>query len=195
VERLDDEVLNLLAEDAQLAHLCMQTLIRIRDGFYDPDYVNALFQKPQSIRPDQCDAYWFLKIHQAVSIGDVMYGVWDIGAMPGADADVVGNTQKLAAFNNGTPFEAVFDPHRGYTGSAGDGSFAWTQPIMLDQYLRTGSVKSQQFEPMSVPFEVGQTAARTTFLHLLEDSGVARWPYGSTRIFLFIKVNTSLWNS
>jgi hypothetical protein len=36
----------------------------------------------------------------------------------------------------------------------------------------------------AIPLEIGHTDASRTWLHLVESGALARWPYGSTRLFV-----------
>lgn len=113
---------------------------------------------------------------------------------PGADADREGNSRLLADLPE--PFRAVVSPDQNSDDQ--DGYLYWDCPIKVEvstgepEIAADGSVAPRiavrQLLPGSAPLEIGSTKASTTLMHLRRERKVARWPYGSDRIWLLAEV-------
>lgn len=102
-----------------------------------------------------------------------------VGVGPAADRLVDENNKRLAGLPDWA--RAEFSPIVG-SGYCDDGSFEWTRPLRLYTHGPDGKRASYVSKPWTLPLEVGRTTASRTLLHIAEDNGVARWPYGSNRI-------------
>jgi hypothetical protein len=181
---LNDKAIQLFIEEPEWSTLSLQVLRRLNDDYYDQEIVDAIFQHWEGRDVTQLDAFWFARIYSLLCEGDVLCGFWDIGQTPGPDKDIAGNNSKLSILHK-VGIEARFVPIAGYAGSDGDGCFVWREPMKLGQVLTEGSVKERVFERGRLPLEVGSTKPTATYRHLLLDGGVARWAYGSTKVWVF----------
>lgn len=115
--------------------------------------------------------------------------------MPGPDADRIGNAEKLAKTH--PRFEAVLDMDQ--NGADCDGTLSWTGPLRVSRptgaFFYPSSCKNAEQSILvygtevagrSVPLEVGDSWPSRTLMHLKQYGAVARWPYGSELIWLFL---------
>jgi len=157
-----------------------QYVTRLRSGFWEISYVNSLFQLGFA-NWDLYAAYCFAHLHAWIGVGKVLMAAVDIGFEPLADCEIEGNDKLLAALPE--PFSGRF-----CGGSRGcDGYVKWSEPIEFGQIDCTGREIVVIIPPRSVPLEVGYTNPDTTLYHILGDHALARWPYGSKRIHLFVR--------
>lgn len=165
---------------------------RFRDDDYDPQYVARIGQTQRQ------PAYWpleqvasFLAVHAGLMSGKYAHVEVAVGAQPGPDADRAGNAAKLRGTHR--QFHAELDMDQ--NGADCDGWLSWDAPISLNRSSGLGLVTpcgtapvemSMHVEAHGVPLEVGSSKASRTYLHLLQEGGVARWPYGDDRIYLLL---------
>lgn len=181
--RAIDEVFQ---EDPARLALAHQYLVKLKDGFFDRDYVDALVQRPEQCRAvDLYDGYYIGEIHAAVALGDIAYGFIEIGQVPTSNRREAENNRRLAMGLAGTPLRAVATASSPHSGSDGDGYVAWDKAVTLQQTTMNGALMQTTLEPACLPLEIGTIASTTTYLHLRR-SGVARWPYDQTRLWFFI---------
>jgi hypothetical protein len=132
---------------------------------------------------DHMEAYWFGRVHAAICDGRVAFASIDLGRPPLRNHDVDGNQAIIDAAK--PSLRVLFMPAHGGSGDAGDGTVSWDGPIEM----HTASDGMVTVGPGSMPLEVGTTSATTTFRHLVANGdSVARWPYGSTRLWLLLRV-------
>ena len=137
----------------------------------------------------------FVQIHSLIGAGDVAYTCISTGGTPGPDADRVGNSRKLD--DTIEPFRAALDMSQNRADS--DGVLRWHEPLKISRstgaHFYPSACRRGQYslvtyptirEPGSAPLEVGDSWPSRTLLHLWEDGAVARWPYGSKLIWLFV---------
>lgn len=137
----------------------------------------------------------FAQIHSLIGAGDIAYTYISTGGTPGPDSDRVGNARKL----EGTlePFQAKLDMHQ--NGADSDGVIWWGEPLKISRstgaHFYPSACRKEAYslvtfptmrESGSAPLEVGDSWPSRTLLHLWEEGAVARWPYGSELIWLFI---------
>jgi hypothetical protein len=164
-------------------------LLELRDRMQCGDVpdIESIVQKGEGFDYDVYDAYAFLRVHQILFSGVVARSRIEVGRMPYPDRCIKENNDALRTLPR--PFEACFAPQRG-RGANSDGSFSWTEKISA---CRTSLVdlpiyRLVDVEPRDVPLEVGTTAASKTWSHLIM-GGVARWPYESKWIYLYVVPN------
>ena len=171
-----------------LAALSAEVLGRLRGRtYYEPELVDAIFQKWDRFPLTIEDAYGFLLVYCDMMIGQIRIARVHVGFRPGADKDVAGNQAKLLA---------GLQPQFGasFWGGAGDhdGDFAWHDHLHLGGYINVNGVLVDGPE-VTVPagnlaLEVGYQEVGKTFSMLREQRGVARWPYDSEDIWVLYRV-------
>lgn len=153
---------------------------RIKTDFWERDYVNSCFQLAYN-NIDVYAAYCFAHFHSWIGIGKVLTAAIEIDCGPKRDSDVSGNHTALQALPE--PFSAAF--WGGHDDC--DGYVKWSEPIEFGQIDCTGREIVVEISPRSVPLEVGFTRPDRTIYHILGEKGLARWAYGSERIYLFVR--------
>lgn len=137
----------------------------------------------------------FVQIHSMIGAGDVAYTCIGTGGVPGSDADRLGNARKLVGTID--PFQAELDMHQ--NGADSDGILHWDGPLKISRSTRAhfypSACRNETYSLVtypttrdagSAPLEVGDSWPSRTLLHLWEEGTVARWPYGSELIWLFV---------
>lgn len=178
-----------LAQEPQWGPVLVQYIEQMQNGFYPQGFVNAVYQPAFDWYPDIYTAYCFAHVNAWIGTGLVLTAKVEAGEEPLPDRDVEGNNAILNELPR--PFEAEF------TGPASnwdkdDGVFSWTEPVEFGQILYTGTEKVSIVAPRRISLEVGTTQADTTLCHILQNGGLARWPYGSIWIYLFVPTNELL---
>jgi len=149
-------------------------------------------------RPSKWPAYQtaaFAYLHALVGSGDVAFTPIRTGGTPGPDADRVGNASLLK--ETLLPFTADLDMTQ--NGADADGRLDWGRRIFLPRstgtfFYEDSCAKGHQsrldfkasYHASSAPLEVGDSWPSRTLMHLWQYGAVARWPYGSRFILLFI---------
>lgn len=140
------------------------------------DWAHVIVQKWNE-EYDVFDAHCFLEIWWRIQRHEV--AVIPLGPIPPPSNDRNREHNNGAMASLPSPFSGVFV---GGTGDD-DGCISWNEP------LTAGEAFPEAIPPGSLPLEVGYTAAWTTLRHWFYGFGVARWPYGSERLYLLIRVH------
>lgn len=154
-----------------------ECLKMMRDRQYSD--LDSIHQRSAHLEHTIYDAYAFCQMRILVASSDVLRFTIDVGCEPSSDCQIDLNNAALSDLP--VPFTAVFRPEAG-RGAKSDGHLKWDKKIMAFAYDGTGI----QVDPISVPLEVGTTLASRTLVHVYQDRGVARWPYGSDKIYVFL---------
>lgn len=174
---------------------------RLRRGKADDWLIRAFGQPFGGWDPGQL-AYLYRLWEFWVS-GELAVGRLYLGHTPEADRERDANQESLNAlslldehpdqpgFSARVDFDQTVSPH-------GDGWLSWSNPIKLGMFVPGHECPGgpgcegawahiePQPAPRGVPLEIGSTDTMTTYMHLLEGVGVARWPYGSERVVLLV---------
>jgi hypothetical protein len=155
------------------------TKTRLNAGEYDRDFVAAIMQKSRDAF-DIYDAYAFSWFWVRLLRGVIKAVRIHVGDVPSRDHEVELNNEKL----KGVPkaFAVTFDNDKA---NENDGIVVWDAPIVASSLHADGSTSEYVLEQGSAPLEVGYTDGRKTVQHIWEEAGVARWPYGSSILYLF----------
>jgi hypothetical protein len=168
---------------------------RLRRGdFYDPDIAHAIFQTHMERRIDIVDAWAFAQIWTRLRLGEIAAVTIDVGSGPSKDVHRAENQATLSralerpqdlkdGHGEQATFEAWIDQSQNCAGC--DGTLRWSTPIAMGCGEGTWTCGPQS----GVPLEVGTTCIETTLGHLLLSHALARWPYGSECITLFVAPN------
>lgn len=169
----------------------------LRTKRWSTDYVNAIGQthwhQPERWPLEQI--YSFMMVHSMIMEGDV--GKVQISANGEPSADRERATNQAGLHDLLGPFTAWVDPDQN-SDDYGDGWLEWNEPIQVEQSvgyahidLATGRsapvILVKTLPPARVPLEIGYTLPSKTHDHLLRFKGVARWAYGSDRLWLFAR--------
>jgi hypothetical protein len=104
----------------------------------------------------------------------------EVGECPGPNEDKDGNSAKLADLPH--PVRAAFDPATTFWMLDCDGFLAWDEPVSA-----VAGEEVITIEPQTVPLEVGYMPSGKA-AYGLRNTGLARWPYGSTEIIVALPV-------
>lgn len=137
----------------------------------------------------------FAFLHALIGAGKVAWVPISTGGTPGPDRDRTGNAALLQ--DTCPPFSAELDMTQ--NGADSDGTLDWDQPIQLERstgayFYEDGCRSTTQsrltylatVQPAWAPLEVGDSWPSRSLMHLAQFGAVARWPYGSKYILLFI---------
>lgn len=176
------------------APMLMEAKDRLRAGQrWSPDFVDAVGRDRWDQWPlHQVDA--FACVNALIHTGAYGMVLVSVGATPCADKEREANAAALANIHPSFVAELDMDQHCGDS----DGWLYWHDEITVEcstgtsYYSPTGHPGSvmtkRRIPPGSVPLEVGSTLPSRTAIHLAMDGGVARWPYGSELITLFLNL-------
>lgn len=173
----------LCAEDSRLLTMAAETSQKLRCGFYQKDIVDALGQ--YHFPPPLWETHSFMQLWHHAHGGDVALAKVRIGHCPNKDADIEGNNNILQelARNSGGYLAAEF------WGGLGDhdGQVEVLKPLLFDTMnTPQDSIEYGGHNSDSFSLEVG-TQSWSKTLHMLRVNGtLARWPYGSEYIWLFV---------
>lgn len=202
-----EEAAERLLEKYQRNPDTVRTLIELRNrhidgeldegGIWGSGYADALGSSSR-FQPSRWPLYQhaaFLELHALIGSGRVAYTYIGTGGTPGADADRNANAAKLADTCN--PFTAVLSMTQ--NGAACDGRLCWSERLEIsrptgsyfyedvcERVTQTPLMRPTVREPGSAPLEVGDSWPSRTLMHLWQYGAVARWPYGSDLIWLFL---------
>jgi hypothetical protein len=175
----------------------------LKAGRWPASYVAAIGQDPHDNpgRWPLAQIYAFMRVHAMLMDGEIAQVQISTDGGPVADENRTENQRRLDDLLG--PFVATVNPNQG-TDSDGDGHLEWDEPIQVEQSmgvpyidLATGDeaplLKVATTPPGRVPLEIGTTFPSKTFEHLTRFKGLARWPYGSDRIHLFVRMRPRKW--
>jgi hypothetical protein len=181
---LEESMSVRLSAEPELAKTVAEVLKRLRSReFYEPAFVDAVFQKWERYPINFTDAYGFMLAYTNVLTGRWRIARVTVGAAPSADKLKDDNNAKLSGLN--VQFGAEF------LGGAGDhdGSFWWHDHLHLGGLILVGEElkegNSITIGPSRVALEVGYQAVGKTLTMMHRQRGFARWPYDSDHIWVF----------
>jgi hypothetical protein len=181
--------------DSRGASIIPECMERIRTGCWDRDYLDAVGQLPWG-GPSKWPRHQvaaFARIHIALMSGEVADVLIDVGYTPFPDVERDANAAALTGLPG--PFIAHVDKTQ--TNADQDGWLEWSAPITIRRSAGVAYYPSavdgatpvtipQIIPPGRVPLEIGSSPPSRTSLHLIEDRGIARWPYDATWIWLSV---------
>jgi hypothetical protein len=189
-DMLKEKVDRLITDDPNWRLILSDVLRRFKDGFYPQAYVDAILQNWWRHRYDIYDAYAFSQVHAQILTGEVAIILVNVGATPRGDKEVDYHNAILAD----SPSYMFFGTFYGGLADQ-DGSFTWKSNVEFNVHRYDGAAKKVRkprtvsVAPRTVPLEVGYTNGSRTMLHLGEEHGLARWPYGSGSITVFVTID------
>jgi hypothetical protein len=194
-EEIAEELLDDVLRTPGAASVLADWRRRFKDNDYDSRYVARIGQThrdPASWPLEQVAA--FLAVHAGLMAGKYAHVAVSVGDSPGADADRAGNAAKLRGTHQ--RFLAELDMHQ--NGADCDGLFSWDTAIDVNRSSGLGLVTpcgtspvqmGMRVQPRGVPLEVGSSKPSRTYLHLIQEDGVARWAYGDDHVYVLLNVD------
>lgn len=193
--RLYDAINDALMEEPEYAAICYLFLRELRDNAFPQALVDALFQEWEPIRLTIYHGFIFSLLWSGLCHGEILWTTIELGDEPQYDRSRDQNNQLLAGLqktfwvtlHDQTPNTALNSFSAKFTGGSdiGDGYLEWRQPLYVGVQSGLAGAITEVIPPMKAPLEVGYTKITTTLYHLNTARCLARWPYGSTAIYIF----------
>lgn len=177
IEAFTDDI---FCENPQEAMVAYTALNKLKNNFFDHKLVNNVFQSPDW-EYSAAEAYYFSKVYIGILKNEILLLPIKLGDKPSNDIEIMQNNLKLSYLPN--DFYAEFLPCDGPIVDSSDGFLNWDKDVIFYDSKGNENIIKEN----SIPLEVGYTNPFTTFMHLERDGGVARWPYESDEILLFVK--------
>ena len=158
---------------------------RYNNGEWAQSFVNCIYQYSRYDKPDLYDKFILFQTIQSLEGRAVNHYVAfqvDVGECPYPDKAIESNNKVLSKLKQ--PFEANFV---GGTQDS-DGVFSWSRPIHVP-VLDGSDVKWLLVDAETVPLEVGYNSSTKFDLYMKSSGGIARWPYDSNYITIFINAD------
>jgi hypothetical protein len=139
------------------------------------------------------EALGFAMIYGKILTGDVACSILPLSDECGCDSDRARNdtilrrgTFVFSGARSATPlqFNAKFAGGWGDN----DGHFTTLSRLAATRHVMGNGLCALQtvlLEPRRYPLEVGSSAVGTTVMHVLAESGLARWPYRTPSLYIF----------
>lgn len=185
-------VVDKLMGDPDKIYVYSDYLRKMRSGHFDKTYIDNVMQKYSSYGDDEYDiydAYAFAQFHFLMGSGKLASAKVNIGLKPKANDEVEYHNNVLRKG------KIIYGAFVGGLGDS-DGHITWDKPLEFqimhasetdDTIERSALIVSSR----QLPLEVGFTDGSRTLLHLYQDHGLARWPYGSKIITLYLNLDQS----
>lgn len=180
----------LMAESPVLSRAAVQTLARLNRREFDPQLVDALMQPWGKSRLDLYDAFLFGQLSTALNEGWILVSRWNVGRAPFTDNEAEQNAALLNSLAEWSPIRARVIPGMG---ANGDGVVSSREALTFGTLFVDGLQVERQIKVDTMTLEIGHTEATTTYWHLAQTRGLARWPYESRWLWLFELVNDTFW--
>lgn len=162
--------------------------------YWEHGYVAALGQKDSRAGDWQLGQIAsFGALHVDIQAGAIGIVKVRAGGEPRRDSAREANAAHLADLPEPFAGEVYMDQHNGDS----DGKLSWTEPVTIDVSTQATWEDCEGVHPLLapvtvrsgwIPLEIGTTQASRTLLHVREEGGVARWPYGSDWIWVFLNM-------
>ena len=175
-----EKVVNEKLQEPLGAQVYASILKKLNDGFFDHEWVDAIFQKWERYPITIYDAYAFGNVWTWIGLGQIYMAQINIEYIPVADRQIEEMNQILQSL--WYPFSGTF-----WGGTQDeDGIIEIAEPIELQNQPNFTNTESRScFISGSFPLEVGYVSAAKTMVYMNGFGRLARWPYGSRDIWLF----------
>ena len=139
------------------------------------------------------EAMGFAIIWSKILAGNIAYSVLPLSDQCGLDVDTDRNNRILRSGRFVCPSSRSHKPLRfsaEFRGGPGDndGHFTTISRLAATRHVpgKNGcAFQTVLLRPGRYSLEVGSSAVGTTVMHILAEGGLARWPYGTTSLFIF----------
>lgn len=183
----------MLSREPEWLPVCHEIHMKLKNGFYAARWENMFVQDEYSTL-DMVDGYLWGQLWHDITMGDLIFAFFDVGAEPGADKGkenpkLLNNLSSRLFFPDGDKSSSAIRVSARWCGGTeiGDGAFEWLDALRFERNYENQHHSFVEIGPRWVPLEVGSTKLTTTFYHLTLGRGLARWPYGSREIGVFVR--------
>ena len=162
---------NRFVRDSDWSRVLAELAIEYDEG---SELISAICQSSRGHMTTVYDAHAIALILSSIGLGEVtviripLSGTIDFNSNQDSNQRVLNSLKPT--------FEAVFSGRQ----ADADGTFAWKDGFVAGNRDING--------PWTVPLEIGTTSAWTTWEHLTFHGGVARVPYSSHNLYLFLRL-------
>ncbi len=175
---------------------CLADVIgKLEDGFFGREYQDTVFQQWERQSEITVDvAYPFTLFHAALQTGEIARIRIGVGECPLSDSDVDANNQILQSVlpnlgllkdDSGNFLDCKWSGQF-FGGINGEDGFIQWEGTAKFEIQKDGKNSGFLYFPSGrLPLEVGTTSAAKTYLQLMTNGGVARWPYHQKEITIY----------
>lgn len=179
----------VLRSDWRSRRVICDYLVKMQLGHFSKSYLDTVLQKWRDSPYDLYDAYTFCQVHGLILRGAIAMAEVNIGYEPQADKEVAFHKEVLQRRDDKLFYGDFWGEKTEY-----DGWVNWTRPTRFEikRCDDKGRLIGRDFpvlEPREVPLEVGYTEGSRTLTHLRFRGALARWPYGSQIITIWVVVD------
>lgn len=158
----------------------------ISTGKWSFEFLSAVGYSGETTREAPEQLFITAWIHNKLMTGELLTVMVRADGPPRADCLREENNARLRALAD--PFRASVSLTQHYADS--DGDLEWTEPVMGSQTVWPDDDHPREqwvyVEPFSVPLEIGTTKPTRTAWHINEGRGIARWPYDTDWITIYV---------
>lgn len=158
----------------------------IESGFWQDDILEAIGLTTRYSRRVREQTFATMYVYAKILTGEV--AIIKVRAADEPDFDEYREKNAEALRDLPEPFMAELDMRQSMGDE--DGFFWWTESVVGSRTCWPSDDRNEEqwvvVKPRRVPLEVGVTKPSRTLLHLRSEGGVARWPYGTDWITVFV---------
>lgn len=183
-------------QDSEKARVLYETTSRLNSNFYDKHYVDFLLQNgnPRKRYYDTTDALPFCILHYHLQKGDIVVCDLPIYREPMSDDSYYENKkileeslkQLVPVADTSLPVTFNVDVWGGTQDA--DGILKWS-PVLA--FSRMNQQQAIWLPTTEVSLEIGYQDGTKTLMQIRGQTGLARWPYGSKTVRVFVWHNES----
>lgn len=171
-----DEFSNKLSQNKHLGQVAANSFAKFAPEF------QVMFTQRRDVKPSVTEKLIACNVMSLIETGKVWVSAFDLGVMPYPDAWVSENQHAVAQAPH--PFKVSFSQGTPVPSGECDGTVEWVEPVLGD--LGVDGRFLQEPQQSGLPLEVGATEAAKSYQYIQSGMGFARWPYGSSLIWLFV---------
>lgn len=192
----------VLKQDKEAIAIASEAVQKLKSGFFPERLVNMFYQDGWwGGNLDLVDGWTWAVLWNDFCTGNLLFKYIMIGEEPGKDGDPR-NSEIIASLSSKEWCEFSRSDDKAIPGTGGiklsgncsggpggdnDGNITWQPPMMFERY-EMGTITNVAYDGHpTVCLEVGSTKLTTTWFHLSTETGLARWPYGSKEIGIFVR--------
>ena len=191
---IEDGVNEVFRQKPEWLPVAFEAMEKLNAGFYESRWVNAFVQQFYG-KFDIVDGYLWACLWSDLILGKLLVSWVKIGHEPGPDKSehnkqILGALKNHSFVHSATKTKVKMSATWVGSNNIGDGNFSWNGIMKFEQYQGSPDrVKYVNISSGSTMLEAGYTRLTTTTWHLNSSGHLARWPYGSTEIAVFVRPN------
>ena len=171
----------LVISDPEWAVSSVEFATKLEDFYWGSSWQDIFFQKGRSERPSVYDGLGYALMHTQICEGSLIVSQFQLNGEAKANNKSESNQRLL----NTLP-EYLTGVFLGDSADA-DGWVEWTTAVVV---TNSENIKIE-LKPNRIPLEVGTTDVWTTWGHIAFHGGLARIPYGASKLTIIVKSDPS----